>query len=118
MVEMSDIVAKLTERTSQNRVPWKTSASEGTFIAAFGNLSVLISSRGTGISIATKLSVLNELGNEIDFAQHTDSIVGESGKYKQLKELYQLAKRCASGTDEKLEELFERIDGAPPVSQT
>ncbi len=116
MVEMSDIIAKLTERTAQNRVPWKTSASEGTFIAAFGNLSVLISSQSIGIATETKLSVLNKEGNEIDYAEHSDSVFGDEKRYSQLKDLYQSAKRCAGGTDWKLEELFARIDSAPPVS--
>ena len=116
MVEMSDVIAKLAERTAQNRVPWKTSASKETFIAAFGNLSVLISSHSTGLSTVTKLSVLNEEGNEIDHAEFSSNDFGDDKKYSLLRDLYRSAKRCAVGTDQKLEELFARIDSAPPVS--
>lgn len=115
MAEMNDIVVKLLQGTQQNRVPWKTSASEHTFIAAFGNLSVLISSESIGILTTAKLSVLDEVGNEIDHAEHSIAGRGEVNKDEQLWVLYQAAKRCAMGTDRKLEELMSRIDTAPPI---
>ena len=102
MVEMSDIVSKLVERTEQDMVPWKATADDATFAASFGNLSVLISSYGG----ATRLSVHNEKGTEIDRS--------ESPPYRILDRLHGLAKRQALGTDEKLAELMEALNTPPP----
>ena len=115
MAEMSDIIDKLAEGTQQNRVPWKSAAGERTFIAAFGNLSVLLFSESIGLRTKTKLSVLDERGNEIDHAEH-DSIFA-AGEYEQLCRLYQAVKQyCAVGADRKLEELIARIEAAPPIA--
>ena len=118
MAEMRDIIDKLIEGTQQNRVPWKTAASDRTFIAAFGNLSVLISSESIGIHTITKLSVLDEMGNEIDHATHDTSKHNSRDPRDSygLWLLYQAAKRCAAGADRKLDELISRIDAAPPIS--
>ena len=97
MVEMSDIVSKLVERTEQDMVPWKATADEATFAASFGNLSVLISSlRG-----ATRLSVHNEKGTELDYAENP---------YMTLNKLHELAKRKALGIDERLAELMDALN--------
>ena len=69
MVYMAAVVDKLVERTQQNRVPWKRSAGKSTLVASFGNLSVLISARTSGLNSEVKLSVLDEIGDEIDYAE-------------------------------------------------
>lgn len=101
MVEMSDIVSKLVERTEQDMVPWKATADDATFAASFGNLSVLISSVGG----ETRLSVHNERGTEIDYAENP---------YMTLDRLHELAKRKVLGTDERLAELMEALNAPPP----
>ena len=114
MVEMSDIIDKLAEGTQQNRVPWKTAASDKSFFAVFGNQSVLISSESIGVHTTTKLFVLDEKGDEIDRAEYDSHI--SNGKYPQLRELYQVAKRRAIGADRKLAELIAQIEAAPPIA--
>ena len=114
MVEMSDIIDKLAEGTQQNRVPWKTAASDKSFLAIFGNQSVLLSTESVGVHIKTTLYVLDERGDEIDRAEYDSHI--SNGKYPQLRELYQVAKRRAIGADRKLAELIARIEAAPPIS--
>ena len=115
MARMNDLIDKLTEGTQQNRVPWKAAADEKTFIAAFGNLSVILLSESIGLNTKTKLSVLDERGNEIDRAVY-DSIFA-AGEYEQLCRLYQAVKQyCAVGADRKLAELISRIEAAPPIS--
>ena len=114
MVEMRDVVDKLVERTAQNRVPWKSSASKGTFVAAFGNLSVLISARTSGLNSEIKLSVLDEVGDEIDYAE-SDGFSSDR-QSTQIQGLYILAKRKALGSDRRLGELIARLDAAPLVS--
>ena len=115
-MEMLEVVNKLVERTQQVRVPWKTAASRTSFLAVFGNLSVLISGHTTGMRNEIKLSVLDENGDEIERAESG----GFSSDHQsvQLELLYQLAKRRVLGTDQRLEELMTRLDAAPPVSSS
>ena len=114
MVEMSDIIDKLAEGTQQNRVPWKTAASDKSFLAVFRNQSVLLSTESVGVHIKTTLYVLDERGDEIDRAEYDSHIA--NGKYPQLRELYQVAKRRAIGADRKLAELIADIEAAPPIA--
>ena len=99
MVEMNDILDRLIERTAQGGVPWKPTADEETFAANFGNLSVLISKYRRG---DLKLSVLDEKGTEIDFTNNS---------YDDLNDLHYSVKRRVLGTDERLAELMEALEG-------
>lgn len=113
MADMAAVVDKLVERTQQNRVPWKRSAGKSTFVVSFGNLSVLISARTSGLNSEIKLSVLDEIGDEIDYAE-SDGFSSDR-QSTQIQVLYMLAKRKALGSDERLGELIARLDAAPPV---
>ena len=101
MVEMGDVVEKLTKRTEEDRVPWKPTVDEQAFVASVGNLSVLISSDYGG---RIKLSVLDEKGMEIDYANRPQAA---------LIDLHSSAKRKALGADERLAELMKALDGPP-----
>ena len=100
MVEMSDIVSKLVERTEQDMVPWKPTADDATFAASFGGLSVLLSKEGAFV----KLSVLDEKGTEIDYT---------SIQSYEIRELHSLARRKALGTDKRLAELMDALNALP-----
>jgi len=97
MVEMSDIVSKLVELSGQNRVPWKSSSDESTFVAAYGDLSVMIISRGNEPADTITLAVFDGSGTIIDRASYNGpaSFSGVSGppNYGELKPLYESAKR-------------------------
>ena len=116
MVAMEDVVAKLALRTDQGRIPWKTAVGESSFSARLGNLLVLISSSGSG---SVKLSVNDEKGTEIDSIIHLEGFreeFGLRGEHSGLPNLFASAKRTALGTDQKLTELMEFLDEAPPVA--
>ena len=98
MVEMSDIVSKLVERTEQDMIPWKATADENAFVATFGNLSVMLSIPYSG---DLKLSVLDERGREIDYTVDP---------FNALFDLHRSIKRKALGTEQKLAELMEALD--------
>ena len=113
MVEIKDVVAKLAKLTEQGKVPWKTTVDKSTFSATFGRMSVLISITGrlSESDIATyRLSVLNEKGNEIDFAtaRYGPSVVNV--RLPDLVPLYTAAKRTALGVDRRLEELMNEMN--------
>ena len=116
MVEMNDVVAKLAQRTSQGRVPWKTASGESSFSAKMGDLLVLISSSSAG---TIKLSVNDDKGTEIDSIIHLagfrEAFSLESEDHG-LPDLFASAKRIALGTDQKLSDLMDLLDEAPTIS--
>ena len=111
MVEMNDVVDKLAKITEQGQAPWKSTSDKSTFAVTFGRLSLLISGMNTelGDDIASyRLSVLDEKGDEIDYAVHGRLVSGLS--FPVLASLYDSAKRVALGVDERLEELMNEMD--------
>ena len=110
MVEMTDVVARLSQRTTEGGIPWKPTADESAFAASFGDMSLLVSLRtlvsGDTRTTTYKLSVLDEKGYEIESATCT---VGRSGTYQALPEMYRTAKRQALGIDERLQDLMSRL---------
>lgn len=108
MAQMADLIARLAERTTEGRIPWKATADESTFAATFGDMSLLISERQmvSHGSTAYKLSVLDEKGYEIESALY---IPGIEGQNSQLEEIYLSAKRQALGIEERLQDLMTRI---------
>ena len=117
MVDMSQIASRLTVLTNQNRVPWKTTSDKATFVAVYGDMSVMIISKGDEPRNAISLGVYDGQGNLIDSATYDGSnpYAGFSGS-SELKSLYQSAKRTALGVDQRLTNLMERMNAAPPVS--
>lgn len=119
MVDMSQIVSRLNVLTRQNRVPWKTTSDRTAFLAVYGDMSVRIASRGEEPRNTLTLGVYDGQGNLIDSATYDGSnpFEGFSGdSYSELKSLYQSAKRIALGVDQRLTNLMERMNAAPPVS--
>lgn len=110
MAEMKDVVARLSQRTTEGGIPWKPTADESTFAASFGDMSLLISQRTTaprGVRTTTyKLSVLDEKGYEIDSASY---IEGDLSLYSSLADLHRTAKRQALGIEERLQDLMSRL---------
>ena len=117
MVDMSQIVSRLNVLTSQNRVPWKATSDRSAFVAVYGDLSVRIVSIGGEHLNAISLGVYDGQGNLIDSATHDGSNPYASVfDSSELKSLYQAAKRTALGVDQRLTNLMERMNAAPPVS--
>ena len=111
MVEMKDIVDKLAKLTEQGQVRWRPTVDKSTFAATFGRMSVLITTKGPSERddlLTYRLAVLDEKGNEIDYATH-GPLVGPAS-FPILVSLYTSAKRTALGADERLEELMNEMD--------
>ena len=122
MVGMRDIISKLVELTGQSRVPWKTGSDQTTFVAVYGDLSVLIHCIGAEPTETIFLTIFDDEATIIDRAIYYGSraVKGLPGmeSYDELKSLYESAKRCALGVDDRLTKLLERMDSSPPVRPT
>ena len=112
MATMIDILDKLLERTQADKVPWKPTTGEDTFVALVGDLSIVIDMdwRGIGSDIPT-LKVLNKRGRVVDWI-NVDTPQGSVHK-SDLDNLYRMARRCAFGGDSELDGLLAALDCEP-----
>lgn len=113
MVELDDVISKLSDLTGLGKIPWKSTADESAFAANFGGLSVLISSRpspNASGSTAYRLSILDEKGLEIEFSTATWGPNVTGVVLPKIVPLHASAKRAALGVDKRLEELWQAMD--------
>ena len=105
MADITEILDKLLERTTQGKVPWKSTAGEQTFVAVIGNLSVMIL-RDAGHQPALK--ILDKSGREIDVL---DADRSEGRKWREdLWRLHEEARRVALDIGTQLDELLKELE--------
>lgn len=103
MAEISEILTKLAESTDQGKIDWKPTVNEQAFMAAIGNLSVVIQWE---IGSYPLLKILDSSGSEIDRPDgqtHSES-------RDDLFELHEQARRIALQVDRKLDELLKTLE--------
>ena len=104
MAELSEILAKLLQRTNDNKIDWQPTATKNNFKAVFGGLSVTIDLDVDGDPF---LRILNKSGIEIERL-----ICLNTGSHwkSDMNELYRKAKRLAAGVDRQLDELLRELE--------
>lgn len=110
---MANVLEALVKQTDQGAIPWTRTVDKTAFTAVFDDLSVIVSSRTSGLSAHTTLYVLNERGDMIESAQHNTGKPNEHPQYAKLPDLFQAAKERAEGPDRRLSTLLERINSMP-----
>ena len=112
MADMNQVLAKLSERTVEHRVPWGRSELSGTFQASFGDLTVYITGNRNGADRSVHLSVQDKRGTTIGSVFYSPKHPDEN---RDLLYLYKQATEIASD-DPRLDELIDALDAAPLVS--
>ena len=107
MVDVKDVIAKLLERTNQDRIRWKSTVTANTFVAVVGNLSLSIS-YPRSVNSRVRLRILDQLAQPID--EFSTSPNGDPSMNQALEELHEKAKRAALGTDNHLEDLMRELE--------
>lgn len=106
MAETSEILARLLERTNQNKVNWQSTAQDQVFIAVLGNSSVTIR-EWENFGSQNGLQILNDEGRVIE---ELDSDGVGSSWQLELHELYIKARRIGLGVDSQLEDLLKVLE--------
>lgn len=109
MATMTDVLAKLLDRTRAGKVSWKPTNHDDTFVAMAGQVSVVIDMdwRGIGSDMPT-LRILDSNGRLVDWI-NVDT--GEGSVHKRdLDELYKMARRAALVTGTELDDLLAALD--------
>ena len=107
MAEIADILTTLVERSREDKISWRTSADESTFVAVLGKASVSIEE---DYSQAMTLRILNQEGREIEsMSRSVRSDQALLEELAQLQELYAMARRAALGVGSQLDELLKEL---------
>lgn len=107
MAEITDVLTKLVERTGQNKVGWKPTADEKTFMALIGDNSVTISSPKGLYVPDVVLRVLDKDGREID---RLDSTAKGGELTPELRQLFEKARSVALSVPKELDELLKELE--------
>ena len=109
MADIIDVIDKLLERTNQNKIGWKSTVTENTFIAVVGKLGLSIRlPRPASINDIVQFRVLDKTG-EVVQELNADPI-GNGATYYKLRELHQKARGIALDDESRLDELLAELD--------
>lgn len=105
MAQITEVLAKLLERTSQGKVSWRPTAAEQTFVAVIGNVSLMIQKNRGSYPV---LRIFTRDGREVE---ELDGETPEGFSSKdQLKELHQKARHIALEADSLIDELLKVLE--------
>ena len=115
MADMRDVIERLTERTNEQRVPWKAIIGEDLLLATVGDMSVALEALNklSYEPMTLRIAVLDEGRKEIASLEAKKSA---SPDYEKLYSLWQAGKASAIGENPRLDEFLEALDAAPPVA--
>ena len=112
MADMTQVLARLEERTSQNRVPWRKGNTSDTYEAELGTLKLFVLGPRRGNESTIYLIIRDEKGNSIGDALYLPS---DPSLNSNLVSILAGARKIASD-DPRLDEVLDALDTVPPVS--
>ena len=109
MADINVIIDKLLERTKQDKINWRPTLPENTFLAVIGKLGVSIAlpNLSTFDSIV-RFRVVDQTGQlvkEINADRINDAAI-----YYKLREIHQQARLAALGDESHLDELLAELE--------
>ena len=106
MAEITAILDKLLERTNQDKVVWKSTADERTYVAVIGKNSVVVQKDHRLFGF--EMRILDQQGREIDQLQFEGA--PGANVQSQLRDLYHQARRLALGVDNQLDKMLQELE--------
>ena len=117
MNRMSDILDGLINRTEEEKLTWKTSIDENSFITSVDTIGIIVRSLGSGWSERHRIEIQNDQGltvqvlqtpyYDVDGTETQDDATKEQAE--ELSRLFALARRSALKTDLTLEKLADSL---------
>jgi hypothetical protein len=104
--ELGGLINSLLAKTRESRLPWCATASALAYSVAFSSSAVTIRSDSSGVLPRYTLSVHNDDGDEIE--SFTSMMPGDQ-YYPSLEELFQLARRRATGAEKTIARIQEEL---------
>ena len=111
------LVSVLLEKTRLGQIPWEATNIENVFQASFPNSSVQISERrpsrddsvSAELDFDMVLSIHNEEGTLVEEIDDIDLRSIHQNAFKDLQELYVLARRYALGTEQVIDNILSAL---------
>ncbi len=109
MADISEVVDKLLERTNQNKIGWRTTVTENTFIAVVGSLGVSIRlPHPAAVDAIVQFRVLDKTGQVVQ--ELNADPIGNGAIYYKLREVHLKAKQTALADESRLDELLAELE--------
>ena len=114
MEKHTRLLQLLLEQTAANKLEWRTTSDEDTFVVSFSASSVMVSERynpGTTGEPDYIITLVNSDGNSVEeFSDVT--LKSESGVnwFGEMKMLFKQAKRAALGADKVLDNVISELE--------
>lgn len=106
------LVQRVLEQSRAGKVDWEETANSNEFIVTRGNLSILISEKWQNDNSLIVITILNDDGDVIE--SFNDEEWGSDGDvYELFRDLYNIARRYAMGTEQALDQLLAEFDDVP-----
>ncbi len=102
------LIDRLAFYTSQNKIKWKTSADENTFLARIGENQVSVSGRPNALNWQAwdfSIRIFNASGDVVD--EFSDEDV--DGYYKKIKSMYDTIVRRNNGSEDVLNAILKAL---------
>jgi hypothetical protein len=112
---LGQLVERLHSRTEHREIQWQKSSPD-TFETSFPNYTVEVGQFSGFPEPTTYLKIYNEEGEVLEMVQDPelrtgDFVAGYDDRYQvKLREIYQMARRIALGTDEAIDSLISALD--------
>ena len=107
MIELSEILEGLVQRTSEGRLKWKRAVENWRFVTSLDAISIVIEEIEEDRETYHRLDILNESGEIVESLGVQDTTPQQ---YKQLARLYVLARRSALDIDSTLEKIARALE--------
>ncbi|MGL4513337.1 MAG: hypothetical protein ACRCT8_09630 [Lacipirellulaceae bacterium] len=105
-----DLADRLSQMTRTGKLKWQQTSEEDVFMVAFAQFSVLLSCGPSRDGfIETIVEVRDEAGAPID-----RFIGSEVGRYSELGDTLDMARRQASGADSAIDQILKEMDQIDP----
>ena len=112
MASMTEVITSLSERTAQNRIPWRKGDTSDGYKAVVGDLTFLIVGPREGEDGSIYLSIIDLKGENIGDAIYVPRTPGVN---HELRFIFREAREIASD-DPRLDAVLDALDTVPPVS--
>jgi hypothetical protein len=106
------LITLLHDKTLNNKLTWEATTDENSFITSFSDYTVKIEGYSTEQGSYYTLTVLDSLANVIDevYDYNFDNSDFNQDPEAYMRELYQSARRQASGIDEALDSILRQLN--------
>ena len=112
--QIDKLVTKLTELTGRDKVEWKETGNDTTYMASVDKFVVTINRTGSEVNGGFSYQIMDRTGRAVDgFTAHVgrEKSAEENANWQRLRDLYEIARRRALHSEKVVSDLLASLDG-------